>query len=112
MDVLAVYDTKEKIESKFTPDLLAQVLFENVPKAESWVSVPAEDDPSGTNWTPQWTDISEAIGEVERFLGSEDAQRMAVDGFTTDELVEELRLFCEELKSASRHTPKFYLCVY
>jgi hypothetical protein len=28
MDVLAVYDTKEKIESKFTPDLLAQLLLE------------------------------------------------------------------------------------
>ncbi len=112
MDVLAVYDTKERIESKFTPDLLAQVLFEHVPKADSWISVPDEDDPAGENWTPRWTDISEAIAEVVRFLGSEDAQAMAVDGFSTDELTDELRLFCDELKEASRHTSKFHLSVY
>ena len=112
MDVLAVYDTKEKIDSNFTPDLLAQVLFEYVPKSESWISIPDEDDPTGTDWTPQWTDISQAIAEVERLLASEDAQRMAVDGFTTDELVDELRLFCDELKAASRHTSNFHLCVY
>ena len=112
MDVLAVYDTQEQIDSKFTPDLLAQVLFEYVPKSDSWISVPVEDDPTGANWTPQWTDISEAIAEVERFLSSENAQRMAVDGFTADELVDELRLFCDELKAASRHTSKFHLSVY
>ena len=112
MDVLAVYDTKEKIDSKYTPDLLAQVLFENVPKADSWISVPDEDNPSGMNWTPQWADISEAVAEVERFLASPDAQRMTVDGFTTDELVDELRLFCDELKAANRHTSKFHLSVY
>ncbi len=112
MDVLAVYDPKEKIESKFTPDLLAQLLFEYVPKSDSWVSIPEENNPTGANWTPQWTDITEAIAEVERFLRSEDARRMAVDGFTTDELVDELRLFCDELKAASRHTSKFHLCVY
>jgi len=112
MDVLAVYDTTEKIDSKYTPDLLAQVLLEYVPKSDSWIYVPDDDDPTGTNWTPEWTDISEAIAEVERFLASEDAQRMAVNGFTTDELVDELRLFCDELKAASKHTSKFHLSVY
>lgn len=112
MDVLAVYDTQEQIESKFTPDLLAQVLFENIPNSDSWISIPEEDDPAGANWTPQWTDISEAISEVERFLASENAQRMAMDGFTVDELVDELRLFCDELKAACRHTSKFHLSVY
>lgn len=53
MDVLAVYDTQEQIESKFTPDLLAQVLFENIPRSDAWISVPEEDDPTGANWTPQ-----------------------------------------------------------
>jgi len=112
MDALAVYDTTETIESKFTPDLLAQVLFENVPESDSWISGPDDDDPTGTHFTPRWTDISQAIVVVERFLGSENAQRMAVDGFTTDELVDELRLFCDELKAAAKHTPRFYLCVY
>ena len=53
MDVLAVYDTTEMIDSKFTPDLLAQLMFEYVPKSASWISVPEEDDPAGANWTPR-----------------------------------------------------------
>ena len=112
MDVLAVYDTNEKIESKYTPDLLAEVLFEYVPQSNSWISVPDEDDPTGTNFAPRWTNISEAVAELEQFLASKDTERMAVDGFTTDELVGELRLFCDELKAASRHTSKFHLSVY
>ena len=112
MDVLAVYDTSEKIESKFTPDLLAQVLFEYVPKANSWVSVPDENDPAGLNWTPQWTEIAEARAELDRFLDSEEFHRMTVDGFTSDDLVEELQFFYEELRAASRHTSKFHLCIY
>ncbi len=112
MDLMAVYDTTEKIESKTTPDLLAQLLLEHVPQSNSWVSVPDEDDPTGENWTPQWSDISEATAEVERFLASEAARQMVVDGFATEELIEELRLFCDELRAASKHTAKFHLCIY
>src|SRR5262245_59609411 len=102
MDVLAVYDTNDKIESKFTPDLLAQVLFEYLPQSDSWISAPDEDNPTGTNWTPKWTDISQAIDDIERFLNSEAAQQIAVDGFTKEELLDDMRLFCDELKTASK----------
>jgi hypothetical protein len=112
MEVMAVYDTKETLESKSTPDLLAQLLLEYVPKSNSWVSVPDEDDPTGKNWTPQWSDISDAVAEVERFLASEAARQMTVDGFAIEELIDELRLFCDELRAASRHTSRFHLCAY
>jgi len=112
MDLMAVYDTTEKIESKTTPDLLAQLLLEHVPQSNSWVSVPDEDDPTGGNWTPHWSDISEATAEVERFLASDAARQMVVDGFATEELIDELRLFCYELRAASKHTSKFHLCIY
>jgi hypothetical protein len=75
MDLMAVYDTTEKIESKTTPDLLAQLLLEHIPQSSSWVSVPEEGDPTGEKWTPHWSDITEALAEVERFLASETAGR-------------------------------------
>lgn len=111
MEVMAVYDTNETVESKCTPDLLAQLLLENIPKSDSWVSVPNEDDPTGENWTPQWSDISEAIAEVEGFLDTEAARQTAVDGFATEELIDELRLFCDELRAARKHTSRFHLSV-
>ncbi len=109
---MAVYDTTEKIESKTTPDLLAQLLLEHIPQSNSWVSVPDDDDPAGENWTPQWSDVSEAVAEVERFLASDATTQMTVDGFAPEELIDELRLFCDELRAASKYTPRFYLCVY
>lgn len=112
MDVMVIYDSNEKVESKNTPDLLAQLLLDYVPKANSWVSVPGEDDPTGINWTPQWTQVAEALAELERFLNSEDALQMAVDGFTTDELIDEIRTFRDELRGATKHTTRFHLCVY
>lgn len=112
MEMLAVYDTKEIIESKFTPDLLAQIMFEHIPKSNSWASVPEEDDPTGKNYKPQWSDIAEASAEVDRFLSSENAQQMSVDGFTAEELIDELRLFREELRAASMHASRFYLTIY
>ena len=112
MELMAVYDTTEKVESKTTPDLLAQLILEYVPQSNSWLSMPDEDDPTGENWTAQWSDIDDAIGEIDRFLASEAADQMAVDDFTTDELKDELRLFCDELRSARRHTSKFHLCIY
>src|SRR5437667_4381001 len=112
MEVIAVYDTHEKVESRTTPDLLAKLLFEYVPQSEAWVSVPDEDDPLGKNWTPQWSDIPNAVAEVERFLSSEAAAQMTVDGFTTEELIDELRLFRDELRVASSHTSRFHLCGY
>lgn len=112
MEAMAVYDTTEKVESKTTPDLLAQLLLEYVPQSNSWISVPDEDDPTGENWTPQWSDIPEAVAELERFLTSEAAGEMEVNGFTTGELIDELHLFADELKAASRHTSRFHLCVY
>jgi hypothetical protein len=112
MEILAVYDTTERIESHYTPDLLAQVLFEYVPKSNSWVSVPDDGNPTGKNWAPKWSDLAEASAEIERFLASNDARGMAVDGFTTDELIDELRLFCDELQSANKLTSRFHLSVY
>lgn len=112
MEVITVYGMKEKLESKCTPDLLAQLLLEYVPESDSWISEPDEDDPTGENWTPQWSDIFEAIDTVERFLCSEAASEMAVDGFGTEELIDELRLYCDELRTASKHTSRFHLCVY
>ena len=112
MEVMAVYDTNEKIESKTTPDLLAQLLFDYVPQSNSWVSVPDEDDPAGKNWTPQWSDIAQAVTAIEQFLSSEAAHQMNVDGFTTEELIDELGLFRDELLAASQHTSRFHLCAY
>jgi hypothetical protein len=112
MDVITVYDTKEKVESKITPDLLADLLLEYIPESDSWISEPDEDDPTGKNWTPQWSDIFEALASVEQFLCSEAAGQMTVKGFATEELVDELRLYCEELRTVSKHTSKFYLCFY
>ena len=112
MEVLVVYDTNERIETKFTPDLLAEIMFEYIPKSNSWLSVPEGDDPTGKNWKPQWSDIAEASAEVERFLSSENARQMNMDGFTTDELIDELRLFRDELRAASKHTSRFYLTIY
>jgi hypothetical protein len=112
MEVLAAYDTKEQIESQTTPDLLAQLLFEYLPQSEAWISVPAEDDPTGKNWTPHWTDISVALAEIERFLNSEAVHQMAIPDFSTDELIDELRLFRDELRRAGAHTSRFHLSVY
>jgi hypothetical protein len=112
MEVITVYDTTEKVESKTTPDLLAQLLLEYVPQSNSWVSVPDEDDPIGANWTPNWFDIHGAVAELERFLTSEAAGQMTVNGFTTEELIDELRLLSDELRAASKHTSRFHLCVY
>ncbi|MPN07423.1 hypothetical protein SDC9_154693 [bioreactor metagenome] len=111
MEVLAVYDTTEQIESRTTPDLLAQLLFAYLPQSEAWISVPEEDDPTGENWTPQWTDISVALAEIERFLKSEPAHQMEIPDFTTDELIGELHLFRDELKRASAHTSRFHLSI-
>ena len=112
MEGLTVYDTKEQIESGTTPDLLAQLLFEYLPQSDAWVSVPDEDDPTGENWTPRWSDISAAVADVERFLSSDAARQMAIPDFSTDELVDDLRLFVTELRAASAHTSRFHLCVY
>ncbi len=112
MEVLAAYDTKEQIESQTTPNLLAQLLFEYLPQSEAWISVPDEDDPTGKNWTPHWTEISVALAEIERFLNSETAHQMAVPDFSTDELIDELRLFRDELRRAGAHTSRFHLSVY
>ncbi len=112
MEVLAAYDTTEQIESQTTPDLLAQLLFEYLPQSEAWISVPDEDDPAGKNWTPHWTEISVALAEIERFLNSEAAHQMAIPDFSTDELIDELGLFRDELRRASAHTSRFHLSVY
>ena len=112
MEAFAVFDTDQKVPSGTTPDLLAQLLFEYVPRSAEWMSVPDEDDPVGANWTPKWTAIAEAVAEIERFLGSDAASRMAISGFSTKELVEELKLFCDELRGATSHTARFHLCVY
>ncbi len=112
MDLMAVYDTTEKIESKTTPDLLAQLLLEHVPQSNSRVSVPGEDDPTGKNWTPHWSDIYEAVAQIERFLSSKATGQMTVDGFATEDLIDELRLLRDELRAASKHTSRFHLCVY
>lgn len=112
MEVITVYDTKEKVESKSSPDLLAQLLLEYVPESDSWISEPDEDDPTGKNWGPRWSDILEAIASVEEFLSSEAAGQMTVDGFATEELIDELRLYCDELRTASKHTLRFHLCLY
>jgi len=112
MEVLAVYDTKQQIESRTTAKLLAQLLFEYLPQSDAWISVPDEDDPTGKNWTPQWSEISAAVAEIESFLRSEAANRMTIPDFSTDELIDELRLFCDELRTASAYTSRFHLCVY
>jgi hypothetical protein len=112
MDVITVYDTKEMFVSKITPDLLAQLLLEYVPESGSWISEPDEDDPTGKNWTPRWSDIFEALASVEQFLSSEAAGQMTVEGFGTEELIDELRFYCEELRTVSKHTSRFYLCFY
>jgi len=112
LEVIAVYDTNEKVESRTEAKLLARLLFEYVPLSIAWVSAPAEDDPAGKNWVPQWSDIPQALAEVERFLSSEVASQMAVDGFTTEELIDELCLFRDELRAARRHTSRFHLCAY
>jgi hypothetical protein len=112
MEVLAVYDTEQQIETRTTPDVLAIILCENLPQSDAWISAPDEDDPTGKNWTPQWSDIPTAIGEIERLLVSDSARQIAVPGFTTDELMDELTLFRDELRAASAHTSRFYLCVY
>jgi hypothetical protein len=112
MDVMVIYDTDEKIESTNTPDLLAQLLLDYVPKSHSWVSVPDENDPTGANWTPQWSELAEALAEIERFLSSQDALQMAMDGFTVNELIDEIRIFRDELRTATKHTSRFHLCVY
>ena len=52
MEMLAVFDTKEQIDSRFTPNLLAQILFEFIPQSNTWLSEPPEDDPTGQNWNP------------------------------------------------------------
>lgn len=112
MDVIAVYDTSEKIDSQFTPDLLAELLLEHIPQSNLWVSVPDEEDLTGAQWTPQWTDIAGALRELETLLASNTASRLTIAGFSTDELVDELHLFCDELRAAREHTSRFYLCVY
>ena len=112
MEAIPVYDTPQQIESKITPDLLASVLFTFVPDSRLWICEPDEDDPSGSEWSPEWIQISEGVQVIERFLESAEAQKMKIDDFSAEELVSEVRLFLEELKTASRHTSQFYLCVY
>ncbi len=110
--VFAVYDTEEPVESGTTPDLLGQLLFEYVPKSERWVSIPSEDDPAGDNWIPRWSNILEAIAEIDQFLRSAAAHNMVVPEFTMDELLAELHAFRDELQRASAWTSKFHLCAY
>jgi len=112
MEVLAVFDTKEQIDSRTTPDLLAQILFEFIPQSNTWLSEPPEDDPTGKNWNPAWSNLSEAIAVIDQFLGSDAARHMEIPDFTTEELLEELRLFREELSAATTKTSRFYLCAY
>ena len=111
-EVISVFDTPQQISSETTPDLLAQLLFQHLPRSQEWVSIPDEDDPTGEHWTPRWTSISEALAEVDRFLDSPAARQMEIPGFTTDELTDELRAFRDELQAASAHTTRFHLSVY
>jgi hypothetical protein len=112
MAVLAVFDTTEQIDSRTTPDLLAQILYEFIPESNSWLSEPPEDNPTGENWNPAWSNLPEAIAVIDQFLRSDAARRMEIPDFTTDELLEELRLFREELSSANTKTSGFYLCAF
>jgi len=112
MEVIAVYDTEAQIESRTTSDFLAQILCEYIPKSEAWLSEPPEDDPAGKNWTSEWSNISEAVAEIERFLNSDEAGRIAVPDFTIEEVHNELSLFRDELRAASAHTSRFYLAAY
>ena len=119
-EVIPIYDTpehdsgelNEQNGSQTTPDLLGQLLFDYIPKSQEWVSVPDEDDPAGEHWVPKWTNITDAVTEIERFLTSTEAQRMDVAGFSLEQLVDELQLFLDELRAASSHATRFHLCAY
>lgn len=111
-EVITIFDTHEEIPSETTPDLLAQLLFEYLPKSETWISVPDEDDPAGERWTPQWASISEAILVIDRFLNSPAAHQVEISGFSESELIDEFRRFRDQLEAATVHTDRFHLCVY
>ena len=112
MEVFAVYDTSQKIESKTTPDLLGEILLTYIPQAEQWVSVPDDDDPMGEKWQPEWSDIRQAMAVIEDFLKSDAASEMDLAGFDPSELRDELDLLRCELLAAADHTTRFYLCLY
>ena len=77
-----------------------------------WVSVPDEDDPMGERWTPEWFDISEAIAELDKALDSGILHGVEMDGFTEEDLREEVESLKAELIEASNHTSRFHLSVY
>jgi hypothetical protein len=110
--VIAVYENEAEVESVMTPDLLFEVLFQFLPKSEEWISVPDQNDLTGEHWTPKWTNILEAIVEIEKFLASPEAKTIRLPGFDLEELIDELQLFLKELQAASAHTERFHLCVY
>ena len=112
MDVIIAYDTSIGVESRFTPDLLGEILSDHIPRFMGWVSVPDEDDPMGERWTPEWFDISEAIAELDKALDSGILHGVEMDGFTEEDLREEVESLKAELIEASNHTSRFHLSVY
>ena len=112
MDIIAVYDTNTEVESRFTPDLLGEILSEHIPRFMDWVSIPDEDDPMGERWTPEWFEISEAIAELDKALDPETLQGIKVDDFTVEDIRDELEIFRAELREAAQHTQRFYLAAY
>jgi len=105
-DMIVIYDTNEKIDSKTTSDCLCE-LVDHLPKFQEWVSCPDDDEELSGKWEPEWINISDAISEIDRVLKSDEITQIYVRGYTMDELADELRLFREELQEASAHTSKF-----